>query len=374
MRTYSSIGPYPIERGIGRGATGKVYLGRDLKLDRDVAIKVLDSHLMEEGKYKERFFREAKAIAALRHPNIVDIYDFGEAQKDLLYLVMEYIPGPNVGSFCRQYGSFPESILVALGIALASALGKMHDNGIIHRDIKPENIFMDSGRIVLGDLGIAKAYQPDNPLGKNAASRHTEVVGTPGFMAPEQLEEAPLGQHTDIFAWGALLYYLGTQRLPYDAQSPYDLLEKFRDSRPVPLNELRLDVSDELSCLVQSCLETQVEYRPSSMLFIREECQKIFAQTGASEPRELLKAFEMTPTAFRVSDKSRSIAYLVQQLKVAIRDQDSKRAEALQARLNILDPEQQEAPRLSGLSQILLRQAGILKRLKHALKRQFNKR
>ena len=151
------IGPYAIDRALARGAMGTVFLGTHPKLNIPVAIKILLPEFLQNEKVRQRFEREARAIAALRHPGIVDIFDFGHDSEHGFYLCMEYIDGPHLGDIEKQVPKIPESVLVSIGAELCTALDVAHAKGILHRDLKPENVFMDKGRLVLGDFGIVKA-------------------------------------------------------------------------------------------------------------------------------------------------------------------------------------------------------------------------
>lgn len=332
---------------------GSVYLGYDPKMGREVAVKVLQKEFARNPKHRQRFDREAKAIAALKHPNIVDIYDYGGSPDEHLFLVMEYIKGPHTGQLCREHGVLPESALICLGLELAKALRHAHRGGIIHRDLKPENVFLDAGRVVLADFGIAKAIAEVNPFGREAADAKTDIIGTPGFMAPEQLEQLPLDARTDIFSFGALLYYLGSRNLPFDADSPYELVRMFRDSRPTPLADLRPELSEEISRLVQDCLEAEPSARPSSMDEVASRLRDILERIGAREPREILQSYEDDPIGFRAIDRARLVHHLIGRLKIAVRDQDGITADEVRARLAVLDPENEEAARVTGVQQLL---------------------
>jgi serine/threonine protein kinase len=358
MPEHPVIDRYEILRGLGRGAMGSVYLALDPKMGREVAIKVLQREFAQSHKHRQRFEREARAIAALKHPNIVDIYDYGGSPDDHLYLVMQYIKGPHTGALCREHGVFPESVLACLGMELAEALRVAHAAGIIHRDLKPENVFFDAGRVVLADFGIAKAIAEENPFGADAASPYTEVIGTPGFMAPEQLEQQPLEARTDIFSFGALLYYLGSRKLPFDADSPYELLKAFRESRPIPLNDLRPEISEQMSRLLQDCLEVEPTARPGTMEEIYRRLRDCLERLGAREPREILESYERDPMTFRADDRHRVVQHLIGRLKISVRDQDGITADEIRGRLAVLDPDNVEATHISGVRQLLKHRRG----------------
>lgn len=199
----ASIGRYRVERMLGQGAMGSVYLGRDLELDRPVAIKTV-RHLDLEAKrlstFLERFKNEARAAARLSHPAIVAVYDVGEDPSVGPYLVFEYVAGSTLKQIIRGRGRIPPVDVVRLGRQLASALDTAHAAGVIHRDIKPDNILMSaSGDAKLADFGVARV--PDAALTKEG-----QFLGTPCYAAPETLDSAQYGAHSDLFSFAAVLY------------------------------------------------------------------------------------------------------------------------------------------------------------------------
>ncbi len=289
---------YEVRGGLGRGAMGSVYLAWDPKIGREVAIKVLQEEYAKSPKHRQRFEREARAIAALKHPNIVEIYDYGGSPDAHLYLVMEYVRGQHLGKLVRQDGPFPPAVLAAAGLELCSALGFAHGQGVIHRDLKPENVFIDGGRVVLVDFGIVKAIAPENPLGAEAARLRTDIIGTPGFMAPEQLEQKPLDARTDLFALGALLYFLATGKLPFEAESPYGLLKQMKTVPPQHLRELRSDYPVGLTELVHACLALEPAARPASADEVRNGMRALLDRMGVNDARDLLARWVSDPRGF----------------------------------------------------------------------------
>jgi hypothetical protein len=334
----ASIGPYTIAQGLGAGSMSQVYLATLPKLGRKVAIKLL-SQEADRPDLRARFEREARAIAALRHPNIVDILDLGEAEDGRPYIVMEYIAGPNTGELLARSGRFPESVLLAVGMELCLALEHAHARGIIHRDIKPENVFVDAGRLVLADFGMVKALQLSSPLGETAARPFTEVVGTPGFMAPEQVKQSDLTARTDLFAVGALLYFLATKELAFAAPTPYSLLELFREHRPRALHDVRLEVSEGLNQVVQDCLAVDPAERPASAVVLRQRLQQLLAGMGAAEPREILRDFEENPALFRQREVRQTGRFLVDRLRLARLDAEHTAAAGIEQALHLRAPE-----------------------------------
>jgi len=231
----SHVGPYEILSPLGAGGMGEVWKARDTRLNRIVAIKQC-----REG-FSDRFQREARAIAALNHPNICTLYDVGPD-----YLVMEYIEGT-----APQGPMAPaEAVRVALGIA--DALAAAHACGITHRDLKPGNVLVTSSGIKLLDFGLAIAGDPSSSGGDLETITRTainEIVGTVAFMSPEQAQGQPIDSRSDIFSFGAVLYELLSGRPPFQGSSVMDTAAAIlRDEPP------RLDAPPALAAIVDRCL------------------------------------------------------------------------------------------------------------------------
>ncbi|MDF1816695.1 MAG: tetratricopeptide repeat protein [Verrucomicrobiales bacterium] len=197
---------------IGRGGMGAVYLARQPALDRLVALKILPSEFDEDPAFAARFMREAQALAALNHPNIVTLYDFGE-QDDLCYITMEYVEGADLAELL-DYGGITASEALKIIPQICESLQYAHDKGVIHRDIKPSNILIDSkGTAKLTDFGLAKFVDPD-ALNNYTLTETNSILGTPAYMAPEQREAGDVDHRSDIYSLGVVLYELLTNRLP----------------------------------------------------------------------------------------------------------------------------------------------------------------
>ena len=196
---------------IGPGGMGTVYKARHRELDRPVAVKVLHSHLQDDASFAERFVREARTLARLDHPNIVRVYDFGH-REGVYYLVMEFVDGATLRQAIVAGGMVPKEAL-ALVPRICEALQYAHDQGVVHRDIKPENILLDrAGAVKIADFGLAKLM--DAP-GSTRLTQTAQVMGTPHYMAPEQIEHPTEVDHrTDIYALGVVFYEMLTGELP----------------------------------------------------------------------------------------------------------------------------------------------------------------
>lgn len=210
-----SLGRYRIRGVLGKGAMGQVYDGHDATLDRRVAIKTIRTSDLDEATakhYSMRFQREVRAVARLNHPNIVQVYDFGN-EGDLAYIVMEYIEGRELKDYLDAKESFDLGRIFTLMLELLDALDFAHEAGVIHRDVKPANVMINAaGHAKLADFGVARIT--DEQSGE--ATRVGAMVGTPSHMSPEQIQGQQIDRRTDIFSAGVVLYQLLTGQKPFD--------------------------------------------------------------------------------------------------------------------------------------------------------------
>src|SRR5215204_1260168 len=206
---------YDVGRPLGSGGMGEVFLARDRVLGRDVALKVLRKQFAGDEEFAERFKREAMSAASLSHPNIVQVYDRGETEEGSSYIAMEYVPGGTLKERISGEGPLVAADAAALGAQVAEALGAAHERGMVHRDIKPQNVLLTAtGRAKVADFGIARA-------GSSATiSRTGSVMGTAGYMSPEQALGKPATPKSDLYSLGVVLYEALTGELPYTADNP----------------------------------------------------------------------------------------------------------------------------------------------------------
>jgi len=249
------IGAYRLVDRLGAGGMGEVYLAEDHRLDRLVALKLLPVHFASDDERLARFQREARAASALNHPNILTIHEVGEADS-LRFIATEYIDGETVQELIsRQHLTLKEILNIA--IQVASGLAAAHAAGIVHRDIKPDNIMRRAdGLVKLLDFGIAKLLEaPDSVSGSTQAVMHTEtgaVVGTVGYMSPEQARGLAIDERTDIWSLGVVLYQMLTKRLPFTGATRMDTLVNILEREPLPLLPASAEESlPELQALVQ---------------------------------------------------------------------------------------------------------------------------
>jgi serine/threonine-protein kinase len=273
---------YEAVRLIGRGAMGTVYLFHEIAADRPVAVKVLPGEFAATEEGRERFRREARVAANLRHPNIVPIFTFGETE-DLLFYVMQYVEGESLGSRIDREGRLPPEDVADIVKAVSDALAHAHDQGIVHRDIKPENILIErrSGRPMLTDFGIAHMVGSAQRLAgevRPAHPRHLRLTGTgmaigsPIYMAPEQADGTTTVDHrADIYALGTTAYEALTGHLPYIADNLEALIQKKTTGKLTPVRSRRPDAPPRLARIIERCLAPSAKSRWSSAEEIKRE-------------------------------------------------------------------------------------------------------
>ena len=253
----SRLGPYELLSLIGRGGMGEVHRARDVRLGRDVAIKILSRHLATEDA-RHRFEREARAVAALSHPNIVTIYDVGEAD-GLLYIAMEFLEGRTLREVAAS-DAMPVERLLKIAVQLAEGLVAAHERRIVHRDLKPENIIIsphDAVKIL--DFGIAKgefSTQQQAALTPSTFLRTRDgvILGTAGYMSPEQTRGLVVDYRSDQFSLGAILYELAAGRRAFERASPIDAAVAVITEEPEPLNQLARNIPPPLQRTIERCL------------------------------------------------------------------------------------------------------------------------
>ncbi|HYC91052.1 MAG TPA: protein kinase [Thermoanaerobaculia bacterium] len=264
------LGPYEIVEAIGSGGMGDVYRARDTRLDRDVAVKVLPERVARDAEARMRFEREAKAVAALTHPNILAIHDYG-SEGGAAYSITELLEGETLRRRINA-GPIPWRKALEIGAAIADGLAAAHAKGIIHRDLKPENIFLTTdGRVKILDFGIAQLVRSEPPPSEEidtsmlpTAPMKTEpgsVIGTAGYMAPEQLRGEMVDARTDIFSLGALLYEMTTGKPAFIRGTVIDSLSAILTDNPDVFTVSEKLIPYELARVIQRCLEKKREER-----------------------------------------------------------------------------------------------------------------
>ena len=266
-------------RLLGRGGMATVELAHDTELDRPVAIKRLADNLAANEEYKRRFLREARLAARLSNPNIVAVYDAG-AENGVPFIVMEYVEGETLGDLLQRRGRLDPAEAVALALQACSGLETAHEAGLVHRDIKPQNLLITpEGTLKIADFGIARS------LDGTQLTQAGTVLGTAGYLAPEQAAGEPVTAVADIYALGAVLYELLTGRPPYEADSLAELFVKQTEGSITPLRELAPAAPARLEDAVMRALARVPEYRYESAAALAAELAA--TGTGGTVERSL---------------------------------------------------------------------------------------
>ena len=254
----SRLGPYEILAPLGAGGMGEVYRAKDSKLDREVALKVLPEKLAQDAAALARFEREAKAVAALSHPNILAIHDFGR-HDGVAFAVMELLDGQTLRERLGE-GRLPARKAIDYAVQVAHGLAAAHEKGIVHRDLKPENLFVtQDGRVKILDFGLAKIAlpQPDETHSPTAvaATEPGSVMGTVGYMSPEQVRGRPADHRSDIFSFGAVLYEMLSGKRAFHGDSAAETMAAIAQKEPPELDAADLSMPPVLDRIVRHCLE-----------------------------------------------------------------------------------------------------------------------
>jgi serine/threonine protein kinase len=257
------LGPYEIVSPLGAGGMGEVYRARDTKLDREVAIKVLPEKLAGDAAALARFEREARAVAALSHPNILGIYDLGR-EDGVTYVAMELLHGETLRERLEE-GALPQRKALEYALQIAHALAAAHEKGIVHRDLKPENVFVTSeGRVKVLDFGLAKVGMSEDDGTKSPTVAATEpgtVMGTVGYMSPEQVRGKPADHRSDIFSFGAVLYEMLSGERAFRGESAAETMAAIAQKDPPQLSEFGGKFPPSIERLLRHCLEKRPEER-----------------------------------------------------------------------------------------------------------------
>jgi serine/threonine protein kinase len=275
------IDRYKIDAELGRGGMGVVYRARDPKLDRIVAIKTVSLAGLDfaaEQEYRKRFAVEAQAAGRLSHPGIVTMFDVRE-DGPKPYLVMEYVKGQSLQDLVsRENRTLPLSTTLRLVQELAEALHYAHAQGVIHRDIKPANILVDeNGHAKIADFGIAKLNQADLTL-------HGQILGSPAYMAPEQLGEGDVDSRSDLFSLGVILYYMLTGHRPFQGNSTTTVCFKLVNHEPLPVSSFQAHLSPELDNIVSRAMAKNPAQRYQTGMAMASDIERLREISGLAKP------------------------------------------------------------------------------------------
>jgi Tol biopolymer transport system component len=298
----TTLGGYEVQAQIGAGGMGEVYRARDTRLDRVVALKVLPDQLSRDPESLARFEREAKAVAALSHPNILAIFDFGK-QDPMVFVVMELLEGESLRARLAA-GPLPARKAVEYGLQICLGLAAAHDKGIVHRDLKPENVFITKdGRIKILDFGLAKVTPAQAPherdtLDLTPMTQPGTVMGTVGYMSPEQVRADEADHRSDLFSFGSILYEMLSGRRAFKGDSAVETMSAILKEEPPELVETNRTLDPALERVVRHCLEKRREERFQSA---RDLAFQLQALSGASSSAAVRAAATATTGSHRRS-------------------------------------------------------------------------
>ena len=309
-----TLARYKIVDKLGVGGMGEVYLAEDTDLDRKVALKMLPPEMAGDPERLERFRREAKAVAALNHPNIVTIYSIEESG-GTQFLTMEHVEGESLDHMLPP-GGMPLSKVFDIAIPLADALSTAHERGIVHRDLKPANVMVNKeGRVKVLDFGLAKLTQDDVTEGAEGdltqiATRIATltgegmVMGTAPYMSPEQVEGRAIDHRTDIFSLGVLLYELATGRRPFDSDNSAGLVSAILRDSPGSVTDINPGLPRHLARIIEHCLEKDPEARYQSAKDVRNELKSLLREVESGSVTTGSGAAAVAPPSAEPGKKS----------------------------------------------------------------------
>lgn len=301
-----------------------VYRARDRRLGREVAVKVIHYHLRENKEVAARFVSEARAVAKLKHPNIVEVYDVSDADEPERYLVQELVRGTTLRQLILEHGHLPAEVAAAFGIEVACALEHAHGLGVIHRDVKPENVLVElptegqvaadtalAVRVKITDFGIAKL------LDVQGVTSTGQVLGSPAHMAPEQIEGGDVNATADVFGLGVLLYESMVGKLPFDGKNPAQVLRRVLDGTFTAPDRARPTIGAGLSQIVSKALARDSADRYPSARELLEALREELATLGFGEPRREIFEYLRSPADYQRAYEPRVVGELVKNATAA---------------------------------------------------------
>jgi serine/threonine protein kinase len=255
----TTVGRYRVLSKLGQGSAGIVYLGLDPYIKRHIALKLSS---MTSQKARERFFTEAQSAGALNNPNIVSVYDVG-LHEEGCYIAMEYIKGSTLEKFCHPDTRLPVQRVVGILLSVCEALDYAHKQKIIHRDIKPSNIMVDEeGHTKIADFGIAQMTEKTSEMG---------VWGTPSYMSPEQLKEEAIGNESDIFSLGCVLYEMLSGQQAFPGENNFSIMYKIANENPQPVHEIQPDIPESFDHIITKAIQKDPALRYQSCMDLAYE-------------------------------------------------------------------------------------------------------
>jgi eukaryotic-like serine/threonine-protein kinase len=330
-----SLAKYELLEELGHGGMATVYRARDVRLDREVAVKVIHRHLRDNAEVAIRFAAEARAVAKLRHPNIVEVYDVSGEDEAEKYIVVELSRGKTLRRLLSEHIDTPPEIAALIGLELASALAHAHGAGVVHRDIKPENVLIETGdlgaagaggrpRVIvkLTDFGIAKI------LDAQGVTSTGQVLGSPAHMAPEQIEGGEVDARADVFGLGVMLYECMVGHLPFEGKNPAQVLRRVLDGSYAAADREKPEVGGRWAKLLARAIAKDARDRHGSAQALGDALRSEIEALGITDAAGELSAFFCDRDGYRARHGSRIVPLLIKRGQAAQRAGDTVGAAA----------------------------------------------
>jgi serine/threonine-protein kinase len=301
---------YEVLEELGHGGMATVYRARDLRLDREVAVKIIHKHLRENTEIGVRFDAEARAVAKLKHPNIVEVYDVSAPDEPDKYIVVELSRGITLRRALTRFRDMPPEVTAAVGLDLASALAHAHAAGVIHRDMKPENVMIEIGdhavEVKLTDFGIAKI------LDAQGVTSTGQVLGSPAHMAPEQIEGGEVDARADVFGLGVLLYECMVGHLPFEGKNPAQVLRRVLEGSYAPADREKPTIGGRWAKILARALAKDAVDRYPDPAALAAAIRAELDALKFADPAADLRAFFVDPEHYRAEHAARIVPLLTQ--------------------------------------------------------------
>jgi serine/threonine-protein kinase len=322
---------YELLERVGQGGMAIVYRGLDRSLQREVAIKVLHKHLSEHQEARDRFEREAHAVAKLRHENILEIFDFKGS--DDLYIVTEFIEGSTLKQFTTDHPPQYPEIGAMIVTQICRALAHAHAQGILHRDVKPENVMIRTDGVVkLMDFGISQMIDTQR------LTVTGQLLGSPAYMSPEHVEGGRLDYRTDVFAAGIVLYQLTVGRLPFEGKNPHEILKRIAECKFPDPRHANARIGNELGRIILRAMAREPDARFRDMGEMLAALEKYLDGSGLNSVRDELSRFFKAPAPYEMALKARLTDHLLRRAKDSLRNGNQATALELLDRTLAIDP------------------------------------
>jgi len=314
MKGTVLLGRYQVGDEVGQGGMATVYSGVDLLLNRRVAIKVLHRHLCQREEARSRFHREAKVIAKLKHPNIVEVYDYAGENSEISFIVEEFVEGKNLQRFLEEHGPILPEVSALIVIVVARALHHAHEQGVVHRDVKPQNIVIrKDGVLKLMDFGVAHVVDMEH------LTVTGQILGSPAHMSPEQIEGKVLDGRTDIFSLGTMFYQLCTNKLPFEGETTGAILRAIAEVKYKDIRQVCRGFPDDLQKVLSRMFEKEPDKRYQSAKDVADALEDIVKPLGFDEPEKELARFFMNANVVADEIRKRVAQARLERAKVYFR-------------------------------------------------------